>query len=101
MYPKDCCKIQPSDANHIPTHYIHIIQSCHHIVAPHFVRRHKFDNIAYNIIPFVSMWFASTIVFLQLSPATSIGILYNLNIYNTNKKLKTYKFRMKGRIILK
>ena len=78
MYPKDCCKIQPSDANHIPTHYIHIIQSCHHIMASHFVRGHKFDNIAYNIILFVSMWFASTIVFLQLSPATSIGILYNL-----------------------
>ena len=78
MYPKDCCKIQPSDANHIPTHYIHIIQSCHHIMVPHFVRHHKFDNIAYNIIPFVSMWFASTIAFLQLFPATSIGILYNL-----------------------
>ena len=78
MYPDDCCKIQPSDANHIPTHYIHIIQSYHHIMAPHFVRCHKFDNIAYNIIPFVSMWFASTIVFLQHPPATSIKILYNL-----------------------
>ena len=51
MYPKDCCEIQPSNANHIPTHYIHIIQSCHHIMASHFVRGHKFDNIAYNIIP--------------------------------------------------
>ena len=78
MYPKDCCKMQPSDANSISTHYIHIIQSCHHIMAPHSVRCHKFDNIAYNIIPFVSMLFASTIAFLQLSPATSIGILYNL-----------------------
>ena len=78
MYPDDCCKIQPSDTNHIPTHYIHIIQSCHRIMAPHSVRRHKFDNIAYNIIPFVSMRFALTIVFLQHPPATSIGILYNL-----------------------
>ena len=80
MYPKDCCKIQPSDANHIPTHYIHIIQSCHRIMTSHFVRGHKFDIIAYNIIPFVSMRFASTVVFLQLSPATSIDILYNLKI---------------------
>ena len=78
MYPDGCCKIQPSNANHIPTHHIHIIQSYHHIMAPHFVRHHKFDKIAYNIIPFVSMWFASTIVFLQHPPATSIGILYNL-----------------------
>ena len=53
MYPKDCCKIQPSDANHIPTHYIHI-QSCHHIMVSRFARAHEFDNIAYNIIPFVS-----------------------------------------------
>ena len=80
MYPKDCCKIQPSDENHIPTHYIHIIQSCHHIITSRFARGHEFDNIAYNIIPFLSMWFASTIVFLQLSPATSIGLLYNLKI---------------------
>ena len=78
MYPKDCCKIQPSDVNHIPIHCIHIIQSCHHIMTLHFVQRHKFDNIAYNIITFISMWFTSTIVFLQLSPATLIGILYNL-----------------------
>ena len=90
MYPKDCCKIQPSDANHIPTHYNHIIQSYHHIMAPHSVRHHKFDNIAYNIIPFVSMRVASTIVFLQLSPATSIGIYIELKyiqhtfIYNTH-----------------
>ena len=80
MYPKDCCKIQPSDANHILTHCIHIIQSCHHIMTSRFARGHEFDNIAYNIIPFVSMWFALTIVFLQLSPATSIGLLYNLKI---------------------
>ena len=73
MYPNDCCKIQPSKAIHIPTHYIHIIQSCHHIMTPHFVRCHKFDNIAYNIIPFVSIWIALTNVFLQHSPATSIG----------------------------
>ena len=80
MYPKDCCKMQPSDANPIPTHYIHIIQSCHHIMTSRFARSHEFDNIAYNIIPFVSMGFASAIVFLQLSPATSIGLLYNLKI---------------------
>ena len=68
MYPKDCCKIQPSDANHIPTHYIHIIQSCHHIMASSEARGHKFDNIAYNIIPFVSIRFASTIVFYNFLP---------------------------------
>ena len=55
MYPKDCRKIQPPYVIDIPTHYIHIIQSCHHIMTSHFVRGHKFDNIAYNIIPFVSM----------------------------------------------
>ena len=53
MYPDGCRKIQPSNAIRIPTHYIHIIQYCHHIMAPHSVRHHKFDNIAYNIIPFV------------------------------------------------
>ena len=58
--------------------FVIFIQSYHHIMVPHFVRYHKFDNIAYNIIPFVSMWFASTIVFLKLSPATSIRILYKL-----------------------
>ena len=80
MYPKDCRKIQTSGANHTPTHYNHIIQSCHHIMTSRFARGHEFDNIAYNIIPFVSMRHASTIVFLQLSPATSIKILYNLKI---------------------
>ena len=54
MYPKDCCKIQPSNANHISTHYIHIMQSCHHIMPSRFARDHEFDKIAYNIIPFVS-----------------------------------------------
>ena len=63
MYPKDCCKIQPSNANPIPTLYIHIIQSCHHIMASHFVRGHKFDNIAYDITPFVSMGFAIRLLF--------------------------------------
>ena len=48
------------------------------------------------------MWFASTIVFLQLSPATSIGILYidNTN-FKLNKKVITHKFRINGKIILK
>ena len=54
MYPKDCRKIQPSNANHISTHYIHIIQSCHHIMLSRFARDHEFDNIVYNITPFVS-----------------------------------------------
>ena len=55
MYPKDCCKIQPSVANYIPTHYNHIMQSYHHIMASRFAQGHEFDNIKYNIIPFVSM----------------------------------------------
>ena len=71
MYPKDCCKIQPPYVIDIPTHYIHIIQSCHHTIAPHSVRCHKFDNIAHNIIPFVSMSITWLLFFLQLSPATS------------------------------
>ena len=71
MYLKDCCKIQPSNVNDIPTFYNHIMQSYHHIMASHFVRYHEFDNIAYDIISFVSMSFTLTIVFLQLSPATS------------------------------
>ena len=71
MYPKDCCKIQAPYVIDIPTHYIHIIQSCHHIMTPHSVRCHKFDNIAYKYhsIRFHVDYMA--IVFLQLSPATS------------------------------
>ena len=78
MYPNECCKIQPSDENDIPTHYNHIMQSYHHIMTYHFGRGHEYDNITYNIIPFVSMLFYIDYCFLHHSPATSIGILLYL-----------------------
>ena len=59
MYPKDCCKIQPSDckphSNSLHSYYT-ILSSYHDLLAS--LEGHEFDNIAYNIIPFVSMWFA-------------------------------------------
>ena len=73
MDPKDCCKIQPPYVINIPTHYIHIIQSCHHIMAPHSVRRHKFGNIAYNIIPFVSMLITWLLFFYNFLPLRQIS----------------------------
>ena len=80
MYPDGCRKMQPPYVINIPTHYIHIIQSCHHIMAPHFVRCHKFDNIAYNIIPFVSMLITWLLLFYNILPLPQSGILHNFKI---------------------
>ena len=77
MYPKDCCKNTTVGCNYIPTHYNHIIQSYHDIMTSRYARGHEFDNIAYNIIPFVSMQLHRLLFFLQLSPATSIK-MYNI-----------------------
>ena len=73
MYPKDCCKIQPPYVIDIPTHYIHIIQSCHHIMTSRFARGHEFDNIAYNIIAFVSMSITWLLFFYNFLPLRQIS----------------------------
>ena len=75
MYPNECCKIQPSNENDIPTYCNHIMQSYHHIIASF----HSAMNlILLHIISFhlSPCRFTLTIVFLHHSPATSIGNKY-------------------------
>ena len=58
--------------------YYAILSSYHGLIS----FGHEFDNIAYNIIPFVSIPFTLTIVFLDHSPATSNfkNLIYLFNL---------------------
>ena len=76
MYPKDCCKIQPPYVIDIPTHFIHIMNEMSwnvKFMASRFARGHKFDNIAYNIIPFVSMSITWLLFFYNFLPLPQSG----------------------------
>ena len=58
--------------------YYAILSSYHGLIS----FGHEFDNIAYNIIPFVSMSITLAIVFLQLS---SRYLNQNINIFKTRQ----------------
>ena len=79
MYSKDCCKNTTAIcrwySNSLKSYYV-ILSSYHDLLAS--LEGHEFDNITYNIIPFVSIPSTWLLFFLQLSPATSIGILIYL-----------------------
>ena len=66
MYPKDCCKIQPPGDQHsdILQSYYAMLSSYHGLIS----FGHEFDNIAYNMISFVSMLITWLLFFYNFLP---------------------------------
>ena len=65
---------------------------------------HEFDNIAYNIIPFVSMSITWLLFSYNISPATSIGVLIYLRHDKMKINLKLNKIKViphQSKMILK
>ena len=77
-------QIQPPYVLDIPTHYIHIIQSCHHLW--HLASLGAINLTISHIISFHSFpCRAHGYCFLQLSPATSNFKKFNIVILFKNK----------------